>query len=188
MDIKRIKREDFNQVLEISDTVLGENYITETYLNKFINSDHYLGYTLLKSDIVIGFTSLILLPVDEFKKAVLKEQNWFSKTVKGCKIIGLRKQTIIHPNYTGNGYGYQLFDYSVRDVESLCDVQISTVWKKENEQAMQRLLVKCGFNYAKTIPNYWREDSLDNNYSCGVCGLPPCKCATEVYIKKNAPE
>lgn len=183
-----LEKHHINQVLEIADTSLGKGYLTSPYLNKFIDSKKYLGFVIVEDQNVVGFTSLVLLTTKELKQTVLKEHDWFYETIKKYETIGLRQQTIVHTAHVKKGYGYQLFDFSSNAILSLCDVQISTAWSKGSEKSMQSLLLKCGFNYAKTIENYWLDDSIIKNYNCAVCGVPPCKCATEVYIKKNAPD
>lgn len=178
--------EHIDEVFKIAESTLGKRYLSKSYLNKFINSTKHLSFVVVDNDKVIGYTSLILLSPIELKEKVLKENDWFYSMNKNYSTIGLRQQTIVHPDYTKKGLGYKLLDFSSNAVSSLSNVQISTVWAKKSEKSMQSLLLKCNFHYEKTINNYWSEDSLIKNYNCNICGAPPCKCSAEIYIKKNA--
>jgi len=185
MEIIPFKRKHFKQVLCIANSTLGNNYLTTNYLNQYLDSNTYLAFVIIKDIEVIGFTALIIISPAQLKEKVLKDKDWFYHFFKKYSNIALRKQTIVHPNYIGRGYGSELVQRSSQAIEALCDVQLSTVWIKRNSNAMSNLLLKNGFERSKTISNYWQQDSLVNKYSCTECGAPPCTCSTEVYIKKK---
>jgi len=183
-----LKKNHFNQVLDISNRTLGNNYLTKEYLNQYLSSEMNLGYVIVKQEKVIGFTSITILTPTQLKDTVLKESKWFYEISKTHKNIALRKQTIVDPNSMNQGFGNKLVELSTKEVGKICDFQLSTVWKNEEAAIMGNLLIKNGFKLCKKIANYWSEDSSLKNYQCPICGNPPCKCVTEVYIKKNAPD
>lgn len=186
MEFITFQSKHFEQVLTITNSTLGANYLTVPYLNKYLNSNTYFAFVIIKDDEVIGFTSLVILTPKELKKTVLKEKDWFYELSKKYARIALRKQTIVHPNFIGKGYGSKLVELSSKLIESLCDFQLSTVWIKHSNNAMSTILLKNGFERTKTLHNYWKVDSLKYKYNCPLCGQPPCMCSTEVYRKKNA--
>jgi len=186
MEFTALQKEHLKEVFELANNTLGNNYITSSYLKQYLNSKNYLGFVLLENNKVIAFISIVILSPSTLKKMVLKENDWFYKLAKNYPKIALQKQTIVNPKFTNQGIGTKLVKLSIKEVTPLTDIQLSTVWKKEGDLAMEKLLLKNDFRLIKTIQNYWYKDSLNNNYNCLICGTPPCKCATEVYIKKNA--
>jgi hypothetical protein len=37
------------------------------------------------------------------------------------------------------------------------------------------------FEFRIELPNYWKEDSIKENFTCPVCGNPPCLCSAVIY-------
>ena len=183
-----LQKKHFEQVLDISNKTLGQDYLTTDILTAYLLSNNYYPFVIELNDKVVGFTSLVILSPSELKQAILTENEWFYELTKAYEKIVLRKQTIVAPKFINKGYGNMLVQLSTKEVEKVSDFQLSTVWKKEGDKAMSNLLTKNGFSLIKTIKNYWEKDSIEHNYNCLICGNPPCKCATEVYIKKNASE
>ncbi|MDB4533348.1 hypothetical protein N9242_00645 [Vicingaceae bacterium] len=126
----------------------------------------------------------ILTPI-QLKNTVLTDKDWFYQIIKPCNKIALRKQTVIDPKFHNQKVGSKLIKHSIKESISISDIQISTVWKKKHSNTMNKILLKNGFYLYKEIINYWEEDSLIKKYNCPICGIPPCKCSTEVYIKKK---
>ncbi|MDG1476980.1 MAG: GNAT family N-acetyltransferase [Vicingaceae bacterium] len=186
MQLLALKEYHFDQVLEISNQTLGLNYLSSEYLRQYLNSDKNLAYVIIEKGLVIGFSSITILTPAQLKSIVLKENKWFYNLSKNHKRIALRKQTIVNPNYINKGYGTKLVELSTKEVEKKTSFQLSTVWINQKSEIMESLLAKNGFENVKLIQQYWKEDSLKNNYNCPECGVPPCLCSTKVYIKKKA--
>ncbi len=185
MELQSFQKEHLSSVLNLSNTALGVGYLDNFYLQKYFNSEKYIGFVILKDNQTIGFTLIDLISHIELKSTVLKEKEWFYKTMQKYEVIAFRKQTVVSLKYINQGLGTKLIEFSTKELNSKTSVQISTVWKKENNGPMANILMKNAFSHSKTIINYWEDDSLDKNYDCPICRNPPCKCATEVWIKKK---
>lgn len=188
MEFVRLQDKHFKQVLKISDNTLGKNYLTENQLEEYLDSEVNLAFVMVDQEEVLGFTSLVILTPPQLKHTALKENKWFYDISKKYSNIALRRQTIVNPEFMNKGVGSKLFELSSKAIESLTNFQVSTAWKNEKNIPMKSILLKNGFDHIKTIENYWKVHSLNHNYHCIECWIPPCKCATEVYIKKNAPD
>jgi hypothetical protein len=183
MEFKPFQKNHLEQVLDIANITLGENYLTRVSLNQFLNSKSHFAFVSIEDKKVLGFVSSIILTPIQLKNIVLKENDWFYELAKNHSKIAFRKHTIVNPIFLNIGVGTKLVKFSNNIIDSLCDLQISTVWKKNDENIMSKLLLKNEFKFIKSIPNYWEKNSLNNNYSCPICGIPPCICAASVVIK-----
>jgi hypothetical protein len=168
----------------LSNYALGKDYLNHASLEKYCNSNNFIGFIALEENKVIGFTLIDILSPAELKNTVLKDNDWFYNLVKLYQKIALIKQTVVNRKFNNKGIGSKLVEFSNKELISKFDIQLSTVWKKENGNAMSNILMENGFSLLKTITNYWKKDSLINLYDCPVC-RNPCKCSTEVYIKKK---
>lgn len=186
MEFIRLQQNHVNQVIDISNKTLGDQYLTESSLQNYINSPTNFGFVMVQNEIVLGFTSIVILTPQEFKQTVLKDNDWFYFTTKEYSKIAWRKQLVVNPYYMNKGIGSKLYQLSSKAIEQKSNAQICTAWKNDNNSAMINLLVKSNFKHIKTIKNYWNNDSIKNNYNCLICGKPPCKCSVDIYIKKNA--
>ncbi len=185
MELKPFQKEHLHSVIECSNLTLGYNFLNQEYLNKYIGSEKNIGLIILVKNQVVGFSLIDILTPIELKDIVLKDKDWFYNLLKSYKKIALRKQTVIVPQFDNKGIGSLLVEQATNELNLNTDIQLSTVWIKPEGNGMTRLLKKNGFELSKTITNYWKEDSILKKYDCPICGTPPCKCSTEVYIKKK---
>ncbi len=185
MEPEAFQKQHINAVLELSNIAIGQGYLTIASLNKYINSAKYIGFVVLRNGDLVGFTLIDLLTPLEVKKTVLKDHEWFYTTLNSYDQIVFIKQTVVSSKYSNQGIGSQLVQHSTKILNAKKNIHLSTVWQKENSGSMPKVLMKNGFLLSKIILNYWKNDSLVKKYDCPICGRPPCKCATEVWIKKK---
>jgi len=77
MEFIPFKRNHIEQVLSISNSTLGGNYLTAPYLNKYLNSNNYLAFVIIEDNKVVGFISSVILTPPQLRETVLKEKDWF---------------------------------------------------------------------------------------------------------------
>lgn len=58
-----------------------------------------------------------------------------------------------------------------------------TAWKGKNGVHIGSLAEKNEFTKRFEIENFWKEDSIKNNYFCPECNLPPCHCTAAIYTR-----
>ncbi|MGB0887450.1 MAG: GNAT family N-acetyltransferase [Vicingaceae bacterium] len=181
--MKPLNKSHLKSIVELSDITLGKNFLSTSYFKQYVNSAKHIGLILEKEKEIIGFSLIDILTPEELKKTVLTNSSWFYDITKAYTKIALRKQTVIHPKYKNLGYGTQLVNLASTFITT--ELEISTAWKHPNNVGMIKILLKNGFKLKKSIPNYWQTDSINKKYHCIICGMPPCQCSAEIYIKKK---
>jgi len=90
---------------------------------------------------------------------------------------------VVHPDFQKKKLGTDLFKKAIFELSKLNVKQFLLFHWERNDFPEPKYAIKQGFSFQKTIPEYWKEESLKLNYDCAECGPPPCQCVCSVYIK-----
>lgn len=167
-------------VKALLDKQFGTDYLSIEELHIFANTPHF-GLVALEGSKVIGVSLVKIGKVSTLVEEVLLEQSWFCSHFGKNKLIALRKHLAVDNHYQGKGIGKLLVIDGIKQLRSMVDYIISIVWKESAEHSLGKLLQKVGATPIRTIPDYWKEDSLTKQYDCPICGQPPCACSTIIY-------
>lgn len=147
---------DREEVLRITDELLGTNYITEKQLCEYI--------VLVAEDI----TS---------KKCVGVCLSY----VEAETYVGYVKTVAVNPEFSGQGIGTKLVAESIACLEKLGVTKFrTTAWKHDGIVNSDVIFRRNGFTPVREIPDFWYADSLKRRFVCPVCG-EVCRCACVVY-------
>lgn len=177
MDIIPLKKEQLNVVVELSNKAFGNDYLNQSF---FLSSSKSTWVALIENK-VIGFITLTKSSKNELDQHLLKGAEQILSFLKTDK-IAIIGQVVVDANYQKKGIGTQLLQHSLEQLpyqEYLC-----VAWKKTNTTPMAKLLSNCNFQFIKTFPHYWTEDSKKRKYNCPICGNP-CRCGAEIYVKRQ---
>lgn len=162
LNIFRVSTYTVTECIEIADQLLGKNYLTES---DFLARGTYavcgkIGRT------VIGF-SIGIRPMHAGKI---------------CRVSSVA----VRPQYQGLGFGYLL----VRSVVKYLDKRpheemLMAGWNAPDGVHIARIAHALHFVERATIPDYWRDDSLNKGYQCPACGNPPCRCSAVLYARQS---
>ncbi len=180
--VKDFSGKDEDEILLISDNEFGKNFIDNNYLKKFLNSGNAKGIVALVENEVIGFSFFQWLLPEEIPNYILASNVWLKKKFKGIPLLGYRNLMAVKAEFQNRGVGKKLVEVSTNELKKRTNVISSVVWKNNNSVPIEKLLTSQGFLPVKYCRNYWKEDSKRRNYSCIVCGIPPCTCSAEIYL------
>ena len=178
--IKSLQHKHLATAKSLLDKQFGTDYLSIEELHIFANPPH-LGLVALEGSKVIGVSLVKIGSVTILAEELLLEQNWFCSHFGKNKIIALRKHLAVDSHYQGKGIGKLLVIDGIKQLRPMVDYVISIVWKESAEHSLGKLLQKVGATPIRTIPDYWKEDSLTKQYDCPICGHPPCACSTIIY-------
>lgn len=149
-------RQDIAEILNITDELLGVNYIVEKQLEEY--------FVLVAENEELGkCVGVCLSYVDA-------EAN-----------VGYVKTVAVSPKFSGQGIGTELIAESVRRLENLGVKKLrTTAWKHDGIVNSDIIFRRNGFVPVREIPDFWYEDSLKRKFVCPVCG-DVCHCACVVY-------
>lgn len=178
--INRLGKNDFNEILDLSNLLLGNNYLNTTLLQEYIINDYKTGFTIKNNHQVIGFQLIQVCSHKELTNLALTEKEWFTNQFLSYP-IGVLKTIVIHPNYHHKGVGTALTQKCIKELSKSCRKIISICWNQQEATSFNFVLEKCGLQNLKEIKNFWKKDSLLKDYNCPICGDPPCVCSAYIY-------
>ena len=185
MKFLSLEESHVQKIIHLSDGVFGTSFLDKTYVKQYVDSRGKLGIVATDGESLMGYVLVDVLSHKEFMDEVLEEKKWFESMFKGHERISLIKQIAVNKQYQNKGIASQLITKSLIQANKLSKITCCLAWKKGNSTALRKVLVKNNYSYHLTINNYWEKDSIKKKYNCAFCGLPPCSCAAEVYIKKK---
>jgi ribosomal protein S18 acetylase RimI-like enzyme len=180
--ISNISPSDFQEVILLSDKLLGVGYLDEIQLQKYLDDSHKTGIVSKSpSGEITGFQLMLTCELDELLQMSVSEHNWFKEYFSNKSPIGVIKTVGVNPEYKNEGIGTLLTQKGIDILQKHAKSIISMCWDQKDDTPFARVLEKCNMHLIKTIPAYWEEDSLVKKYDCKICGEPPCLCAALIY-------
>lgn len=56
-------------------------------------------------------------------------------------------------------------------------------WKHGVQENIGGIMKYFEFNSSIEIKDYWKKESEEENFTCPICGTPPCLCQAKIYFK-----
>lgn len=176
--VSKVQEKNLPTILHIADKQLGKDYINA---NDFIEDD-FLKFQASINDKIVGFITSKELTIEEVYKKIptLKDKklNQFN-VVSKLSYIG---SIATDPKYEGLGVASALFEYMLNELNKKDYIILMTGWKSKNGININGIAKKFGFDEILEIKDFWKEDSIENNYDCPVCSNP-CLCSAVIYVK-----
>ncbi|MDA3890703.1 MAG: GNAT family N-acetyltransferase [Salinivirgaceae bacterium] len=172
--VSTIETIDFNDIIEISNHCFGESFITTNKLNEtFISEGVFLK--IAYNQLTIGFCMVKNIPNTELEALY--------GTNSKLDHIFLFQTIAIHPKCQRKGFGTKLIQKVIQEIKSkfIKSALYYPSWDEPKSQAFCKTVLKNGFKEYKTYKNFWFDDSLANNYTCIICGEPPCTCSMKLF-------
>jgi GNAT superfamily N-acetyltransferase len=159
-----------DQIHQLVEACLGENYISKSKLRRIFMRRFYLA-TVYNGRALIGVAWFKYISGREF-------------TTKSKGSIKLSAETLIldvmavHPKYQKRGVGKQLMEKllkSAKDESWYC-----FAWKSKDGVHMASLLKRIGAKPIWKNDLHYFKESIKSVYKCPICGNP-CKCGVVLY-------
>lgn len=184
--VANMETKHISQVLSIADDELGKKYLDVSEISTYISEpDKYICKVVFdESGAVLGFCINKILTTDELVEYLKLEQYQLPNYIKYAQKVGVIKTVAIKEKIQKHGIGYELLKCAYKDivdsgVQGICSV----AWKNGDKINIGSILLNFGFRQHYEIKNYWAKDSEEQQFSCPVCGDPPCKCSAVMYFK-----
>ncbi len=181
--ISDLKEEDIEQVILISDKMVGESFQTPDSIKKYITDKHKILKVYKFNGEIIGFVKGKIIGKSTFKDTLLKTNSVIKTVLMGEGNMGLAETICVKNKFRGTGIAQELADDligSLKQVEPI-DIICSTLWKAGGVANARRIVENIGFKMITEIEDYWYKDSIVKDYICPSCGKPPCKCSMIFY-------
>lgn len=183
--IVNMKPEHFSQAIDISDSELGKDYLTIKDLEDFNNQENYnCCKTIVIGDTVVGFCLSKILNKEQLISFLKIDEKKLPTYISYVDKTWLIKTIVIDSKYHGKGIGYQLMkevekEISQSNVRAVCSV----LWKNGESVNAHGIISSIGLKKHVEIEEYWKQDSIEQQFTCSCCGEPPCLCSALLYFK-----
>lgn len=176
--IRDMRKKDIPPILVLADRELGRNYIQETTL------EDEKGFVLC-ADVkgnVAGFctgkirSSLeVLASFGQRGPCDIPEWEHYAD-------IGWIGSLAVARQYGRQGIGTALMSACLDRLRMKgAELIMMTAWKSSHGIHVGSIAEAQGFTKRGEIPEFWKEDSLNNQYACTECIPPPCRCTAVIY-------
>ena len=177
---------EFTSLLDIADKQLGEAYIKQANLQDL----NTITLVAKQDGAVLGFGTARVLDSKQFIEQFVpffpnnpSKLRPLQQRLNNQNKVGFLASVAVHPSVAGRGIGSILV---LRCMEALrtqgVSALVATAWHNKKGTNAGSILHRAGFSSVLHVDEFWKADSLKEQYACPVCGDPPCVCSAEVYV------
>lgn len=180
--IRKADIADISALVYLGAITLGEGYLTPQRLRRDITEQ--IGHVAVHEQKIVGYCISECLNPQSLKGQLLGHpQDEFIDLVRADKrgTLGLIQSVGVDPTYRKMGIASQMVqsgmaDLKFRGIETI----MALAWKTDTIH-IGGVLTKLGFSARKQYEEFWSEQSIQYNFKCPVCGLPPCRCSAVLF-------
>jgi hypothetical protein len=186
--ITLVKRSDYPLLLDIARQQLGDSYLREA---DFHNSSDTIAVCARRENLPIGFGIAKILDaqsfVNQFDELLVDNSNGLrivKQFIPNHGKLGYLASSAVASMEGRRGAGTLLVKRRIQELRSKgIDFLVATVWIGKEKSNAADILGKEHFKELVEVPNFWKSDSVKNNFSCPKCGPPPCVCSAHLYVR-----
>lgn len=177
--------EMIEQVVELFGRTVGDGYIGIDRIVNEIRDETSLIEVALFQDSVIGTCISQTLTHEDRENEYVKTFRQAGELSSSLEfIVGLLATFAVDEQHRGKGVGGEFYKRSENFFRKNGIKKVMTiVWESNRTDCSKSLFCKNDFQEVKTIPEYWKDISLQQNIDCPVCGSPPCRCSATLMTK-----
>ena len=176
--IKKVESNNLSAILHIADKQLGKDFInTEDFIQ-----DNFLKFQAEINNKIVGFITSKELTIDEIYARIpqLKEKKFKQfNVIDKVSFIG---SVATDPEYEGLGVASVLFEHILNELERKKNIIFMIGWKSIKGINIEGIAKRNGFDAIMEIEEFWKEDSIKNQYDCPIC-KNPCVCSAIIYVR-----
>lgn len=133
---------------------------------------------------IIGFSVGAIFDQEELDSYLNTSRDNLPLALQTAKKIGVLRTIAVDKQFQGRGVGTKLAEKRIQrfqkeGVTAFCAVG----WEEDGNVNISGLMDYFGFKKELRIEDYWKEDSIENDYRCKSCGEPPCTCSAVIFTK-----
>lgn len=189
---QKLTHSHIEPAVNLLDTELGEGFISSENLSSYLKHPQKTILGFMQDGLVIAvITGEVLLTQEEFiSVAPTDMKDSFSEALQFMEPapiapIGLIKSVAVHKRFRGQGFAQSLVEAMLVEQRALGASQFASLgWTDEDGCHIQTIFERNNFRTVCDIPDFWRKDSIESNYSCPSCGLP-CRCTARIFFSNG---
>lgn len=166
---------DIEEALKLADFGLGKGYL----IGSDFTDPRAISRVALDGGVVTGFALSQIIDT----KALLAKYPKLKSCVSDLESqLGIFRSVVVAEGRRDKGIASALMKESLHELSKKgVSVILMLGWKHGGEVPIGKLATKFKFKQVARIPGLWTESSIEEGFTCPVCGPPPCKCEAIVY-------
>lgn len=184
LKIERLDERHIPAVLDVADEQLGKDYVQyDELVESTKNHASSIARFVSTGGKVVGFCTGTVVNTEDLPGLLRLSADRMPKVLGYRGAVGLIKSVAVSDAMRGRGVGSALVNAMLGDFETLGTPAVCAIaWRSDKGLNIGGILTRADFRPILELPEYWREDSLENDYKCPVCGEPPCQCSGVLFV------
>lgn len=169
-------------MLKIAIDRFGENYIDKNKILSLADKDEAMCSLAVSADTkdVLGYCLFFEENMEKASKDFKIPKDEMIAVTGSDSSLCHAKSMALKRGSEKRGLGYNLFNRTLDKAQKIgYKVAWCPAWKRGDFIPVEKVLLRLGFNYFKTVHRIWEDDK---DYKCIECH-GPCKCDAAVYYK-----
>lgn len=162
---------------------IKRNTIEEALINKG-DSGLFLQ-AAFANDRIVGVRTLRILSETEKDDYQAKVRRFGGSCSLELHKTGMLASNAVMRGWRRRGIGSQLVESGLDFLKKKgCTACVADSWQSGETDSSASVLKAIGFRKLTTAHDYWKEESISEDYECPKCGSPPCECSASFYMKE----
>ncbi len=172
-------------IVSIADKQIGQDYISSELIGKCMaDPENFIGKLAFDKEIrkVVGFSISYRVDQSQLHELIKVDHKHIPRMLTYARSLGVIKSIAVDDESKGQGIGTLLIEETMHTFKKRgIHTAFTVAWKSRLGTNLHGVLSQLNFEQLIELPNYWKEDSIKENFTCPVCGNPPCLCSAVIY-------
>ncbi|MDD7256577.1 GNAT family N-acetyltransferase [Bullifex porci] len=180
--LRKIKKEDVEQVRRLADSCVGENLYSSKEIASAIDSSDRFFYLLQdQRGEAVGYIYYYITTEERIAEYSKLDEGIFQALPfnHGGRVGKIQSVGVDH-EYRGMGISTKMMEFVLDELKKLSIEAVFIVcWKPKGTIQLQKAITECAFSFLSIAKNVWYNDT---RLICPYC-KGRCTCDAEVYYK-----
>lgn len=133
---------------------------------------------------VVGFSVGAIFDQEELNSYLNISREDLPLALQSADRVGVLRTIAVDEQFEGRGIGTKLAEKRIQRIQQKGVTAFCAVgWEEDGNVNISGLMDYFGFEEELRIENYWKDESIENDYHCANCGEPPCTCSAVIFTK-----
>ena len=184
LNIEKLTPGDLCVAVEMIDSVLGKDYINIDHFSELLSDNRVTCYKAIYKQRIVGVAIACIMDYETAREYLKLDKTQMPHSLKVSKDIGILKTVAVAEDMQGKGVGTALVEklekmFVENDIHSI----VCVAWQHDNIENISGIMKRNTYTSKLVIKDYWYNDSIEQGFSCPVCGSDGCHCSANIYVK-----
>lgn len=165
--------EDRSIALRLGDARLGQ---TPNINKQNLPSDKPAGD-------IIGFCVGAVFDQDGLNTYLNTPVDQLSEGLSSANKVGVIRTIAVTEDFENRGVATSLLENCITAcLDNGATVLCAVGWEEDSQVNIDGHMSQFDFRLVGKIDEYWKKESIEQEFNCTSCGDPPCTCSAAIYV------